>query len=321
MKKLVLGIALALALSVGAAGLIGCDGTTTASGKFGSFKSEEQVYGFSAASAATVISAMNGGQAATLAKAKHIAFTPAAVTDEETLSELNGYMMLVESLLSDGAFGFRESASDEAGYETMMRVTYKDLTGNTIGYTMYYNETVIEEEHEWDDGEEEIETTSRIDGVLRIDGTDYPMRGISESSTEGDETESEHTLTVTLGENARLVVEQEVEQERGENEQEYAYSLYENNVLTERSLFEYEQEHDETEILLQQSVRGENGQYTTQLFRFDRETEHGREFIRIRTGEGDNEKSYAVRIVENSDGTTSYEYSLTGGGKFNMDRR
>ena len=317
MKKIVVSTLLAVALGLGAIGFAGCDpaGTGGADGdKFGSFTSTEQVYGFSAASAATVISAMNGGQAAGIAKAKNIAATPAAdVTDEATISELNGYMMLVESLLSDGAFGFAESASDVDGYAKMMRVTYRDLTNNAVAYTMYYNETVIREETEYDDGEEETETTSRIDGILRIDGTDYPMQGVAESSAEGGETESEHSLTVTLGEQASLRVEQSFEQERGENEQEYAYSLYENGTLTERSLFEYEQERDETEIRLEQRVRGADGSYTTQVFYFDKETERGQELIRIRVGDRNAAATYTVRIQENADGTSSYVYSYAGG--------
>ena len=317
MKKIIAGTLLAAALGLSVVGFAGCDPASTGSAdgdKFGSFTSTEQVYGFSAASAATVISAMNGGQAAGLARAKNIAVSTAAeVTDEATIDELNGYMMLVESLLSDGAFGFTESASDVDGYAKMMRVTYRDLTNNTVAYTMYYNETIVEEETEYDDGEEEVETTSRIDGILRVDGTDYPMQGIAESSAEGDETESEHSLTVTLGERSSLRVEQSVEQERGENEQEYAYSLYEDGTLTERSLFEYEQEDDETEIRLEQRVRGEDGSYTTQVFYFDKETERGQELIRIRVGDRNAAATYRVSIQANEDGTTSYVYSYAGG--------
>ena len=314
MKKIVTGTLLAAALALGVAGFVGCGtGTDVSGGKFGSFKSDEQVFGFSAASAATIVSAMNGGQAQALAKAKHISLAAAEVTDEATIDELNGYMMLVESLLSDGAFGFAEGASDIDGYAKKMQVTYRDLTGGTVAYTMYYNETVIDEEHEWDDGEEEIETTSRIDGILRIDGADYPMQGIAESSSEGDETESEHSLTVQLGEHSYLRVEQEIEQERGENEQEYAYSLYENGELTERSLFEYEEEKGETEIKLEQRVRGQDGGYTTQTFLFDREREHGQEYIRIRIGSKNASESYRVHIRDNGDGTSSYVYSYAGG--------
>ena len=96
MKKIIAGTLLAAALGLSVVGFAGCDpaGTGSADGdKFGSFTSTEQVYGFSAASAATVISAMNGGQAAGLARAKNIAVSPAAeVTDEATIDELNGYI-------------------------------------------------------------------------------------------------------------------------------------------------------------------------------------------------------------------------------------
>lgn len=313
MKKTTLTILLALVLVLGAVGLAGCD-LDGLSGKVtpGEFETDEQVFGFSAASAATVISAMNGGSASEAA----LALAPTSeVTDEEVLAELNDYMFLVESILADGAFGFEIVDSDLEGYAYKMTVSYKDITGAAVDYEMYYNEEVIGSETEWDDGEEETETVNRIEGVLRVDGVDYPMSGFSEVSTEGDEREREHELRVDMGDGKSLVVEQEIETERDEQEQEYVYSVYDGRRLVEQSVFSFEQERDETEIELEQRVRGEDGSMTTTLFSFEKEIERGNEVIRIDIrGNGGNVRgSYIVSVETAEDGTSVYVYTKVGG--------
>ena len=313
MKKTTLIILLALVLALGAVGLAGCD-LDGLSGKVtpGEFETDEQVFGFSAASAATVISAMNGGSASEAA----LALAPTSeVTDEEVLAELNDYMFLVESILANGAFGFEIVDSDLEGYAHKMTVSYKDITGAAVDYEMYYNEEVIGSETEWDDGEEETETVNRIEGVLRVDGVDYPMSGFSEVSTEGDESEREHELRVDMGDGKSLVVEQEIENERDEQEQEYVYSVYDGRRLVEQSVFSFEQERDETEIELEQRVRGEDGSMTTSLFSFEKEIEHGKEVIRIDIrGNGGNVRgSYIVSVETAEDGTSGYVYTKVGG--------
>lgn len=313
MKKTTLIILLALVLALGAVGLAGCD-LDGLSGKVtpGEFETDEQVFGFSAASAATVISAMNGGSASEAA----LALAPMSeVTDEEVLAELNDYMFLVESILADGAFGFEIVDSDLEGYAHKMTVSYKDITGAAVDYEMYYNEEVIGSETEWDDGEEETETVNRIEGVLRVDGVDYPMSGFSEVSTEGDENEREHELRVDMGDGKSLVVEQEIENERDEQEQEYVYSVYDGRRLVEQSVFSFEQERDETEIELEQRVRGEDGSMTTTLFSFEKEIEHGKEviLIDIRGNGGNVRGSYIVSVETAEDGTSGYVYTKVGG--------
>ena len=313
MKKTTLIILLALVLALGAVGLAGCDldGIT---GKVspGEFETDEQVFGFSAASAATVISAMNGGSASEAA----LALAPTSeVTDEAVLAELNDYMFLVESILADGAFGFEIVDSDLEGYAHKMTVSYKDITGAAVDYEMYYNEEVVSSETEWDDGEEETETVNRIEGVLRVDGVDYPMSGFSEVSADGDENEREHELRVDMGDGKSLVVEQEIENERDEQEQEYVYSVYDGRRLVEQSVFSFEQERDETEIELEQRVRGEDGSMTTTLFSFEKENEHGKEVIRIDIrGNGGNVRgSYIVSVETAGDGSSGYVYTKVGG--------
>ena len=196
MKK-IWKVLLASTMTLGlAAGLIACNAGGTGDAGSGGTDSIRERYAFSAATAGSILSAMNGGSAQQFASAagftagaanaralvtaKSAAFARATVTDEETIATLNDYMFLVESILADGAFGFEIVDSDLEGYAHKMTVSYKDITGAAVDYEMYYNEEVVSSETEWDDGEEETETVNRIEGVLRVDGVDYPMSGFSE---------------------------------------------------------------------------------------------------------------------------------------------
>lgn len=242
MKKAILTLAIAAALIL-TLGLSACktDGRQAEGGKFDELTTAREVYGFSAASAGTLVSAMNGGAAQASLKAM------SEVTDQETVDTLNRYMMLVESMLGDGSFGIVAGESDRAEYAVKETVTYRDLLGNPVEYVLYYNETDVTDEDK-DAHETEIEKDFDIEGVMVIDGADYAIKGEKETESEEGESESECKFTVTLNETKRLVVKQETETEEGETETEFVYSTYENGEQTERSTFKYEKEDGETEL-------------------------------------------------------------------------
>lgn len=294
-------------------------------GGFGELDTPEEIYGFSAASAGMLISAMNGDAAATAAENTDIPTDPGTgetpvdpgtgteipsepVVDNVT-SELDGYMALVESLLSDGGFNVTTEASDREGYQVKSVVTYRDMHGNAIGYTMYYNEVLIpDDDDDDDDDRDEIEEEYYIEGIMIVDGAEYPVRGERSSESEPGESEDETEFIVTLSSTRRMVVEQSVETEDGEHEREYNYVIYEGRNVIERSTFEYEVEHGETEIEMTHYKDGVNT-----VFFFDKEMRHGKEVIRIRVGStASPTASYIVNLVENADGTTSYTYERIG---------
>lgn len=295
-------------------------------GGFGELDTPEEIYGFSAASAGMLISAMNGDAAATAAaESTDIPADPGTgetpadpgtgtevpsepVVDSVT-AELDGYMALVESLLSDGGFNVTTEASDREGYQVKSVVTYRDMHGNTIGYTMYYNEVLIPDYDDDDDDDwDEIEEEYYIEGIMIVDGAEYPVRGERSSESEPGESEDETEFIVTLSSTRRMVVEQSVETEGGEHEREYNYVIYEGRKVIERSTFEYEVEHGETEIEMTHYKDGVNT-----VFFFDKEMRHGKEVIRIRVGStASPTASYIVNLVENADGTTSYTYERIG---------
>lgn len=304
-------------------------------GGFGELDTPEEIYGFSAASAGMLISAMNGDAAATAAaESTDIPTNPGTgetpanpgtgetpadpgtgteipsepVVDSVT-AELDGYMALVESLLSDGGFNVTTEASDREGYQVKSVVTYRDMHGNTIGYTMYYNEVLIPDyDDDDDDDRDEIEEEYYIEGIMIVDDAEYPIRGERSSESEPGESEDETEFIVTLSSTRRMVVEQSVETEGGEHEREYNYVIYEGRNVIERSTFEYEVEYGETEIEMTHYKDGVNT-----VFFFDKEMRHGKEVIRIRVGStASPTASYIVNLVENADGTTSYTYERIG---------
>ena len=294
-------------------------------GGFGELDTPEEIYGFSAASAGMLISAMDTGAASTAAENTDIPTDPGTgetpadpgtgteipsepVVDNVT-AELDGYMALVESLLSDGGFNVTTEASDREGYQVKSVVTYRDMHGNTIGYTMYYNEVLIPDYDDDDDDDlDEIEEEYYIEGIMIVDGAEYPVRGERSSESEPGESEDETEFIVTLSSTRRMVVEQSVETEGGEHEREYNYVIYEGRNVIERSTFEYEVEYGETEIEMTHYKDGVNT-----VFFFDKEMRHGKEVIRIRVGStASPTASYIVNLVENADGTTSYTYERIG---------
>lgn len=306
------------------------------SDKFASFSSEEEIYGYSAASAATVISAMEGAEgSAALPGGGSVSLSQrglsasSAVTDGETIDRLNSYMLLAEGLLSDGAYviSTRETDSSDgeaySGYGFRTDVTCPSLSDDGTVYTMYYSETVTKSETKEDseDGESESKTETSIDGVLVIGGADYPMEGNSESAEEtdgdGQESEYEQELSVRLGDDSRLKVKLETESEtdggESEGKTEYSYSLYEGGSLSERTKLKYETDGDGTEIKMTQYL-AETGE--TAIFYLGRETEDGEEQIKIRVGSKDSSETYTVTV--GSDG--NYVYTLKDGTAYRRAR-
>ena len=344
MKKLLAAMTSTLALTL-TLGLGACKGGTDfgADGKFGQLTTTESVYGFSAASAGMLISAMNDGGTAKTAPAAAMSVRLTADSETETppadstqpvpdtseeippadsgnagldTSELDRYMGLVESLLSDGGFSIVSQTSDRAEYTEKTVVSYQDMEGNRLQYMMYYNQIQIpgdddDDDDDWDDwDEEETEENYAIEGIMVIEGQEYAIHGEREIETERDEMQAESKFRVTLGENRYMLVEQELESERNESEQSYSYSVIENNRVVERSTFSYETEDGETELEMACYKDGK-----TDRFSFKRETEYGRERIRLYVGSGKDRQRYTVRIETDADGNHKYVYEPFSAGR------
>lgn len=294
-KRIVRALLPALALCI-ALTVTGC-GTVSGPGgdnKFAALDSAQSVYGFSAASAGMLISEMAETPVTEEPGAETPAETP--VTEEPGAEAPDKYLALADRLLGDGAFRTEEKASDRPEYRYMLQVGYTDMTSD-ISYVLYYNETLIPDD---DDDDDEDEAEYFIEGVMTVDGAEYPVRGTRSSETDGRETESETEFRVTLAGDRYMLVEQGYENDDGETEQTYSYSVYEGGRLIERSTFEYESERGETELKLTSRKDGK-----TSVFVFDRETVRGEEVLRLTVRDGQTVKRYLVRPA--ADG--GYEYT------------
>ena len=297
-----------------------------------------QSYSFSAASAGSIIDAMNDDQSVPQAPDTEPDAAPApddtapnpgsdltpetdqTIPDEtpDELDPLDNYMMLAESLLSNGAYSTAYETSDRENYEIKAVIGFSELTGEKIEYVMYYNENNRKTETEEDDGEIETETKADIEGVLVIDGADYAFRGETKSETESEhgseETEYETQFTVNLGENKfmRVELKSEYDAKDNEREEEFSYCIIENGEVIERCSLELEEERDETEIEFRMTSGSQS-----QIFYFEQEDGHA---IKIKVGSRESNQVYIVRVVTDNDGNTSYVYETKGGNEYRHQR-
>ena len=219
--------------------------------------------------------------------------------------ELDDYMGLVDSFLNGSGYSILVERSDRTDYEEMMKVSYRGLNGSTE-YEMHYNKVLIPDfDDDWDDDrddrwDDEEEEEYAIEGVLIIEGIEYPVSGIREIERERNEYESETQFRVTLENGKTVWVEQSESSEKHEHELEYSYIIRENGRVVERNSFSFEEEGNETELELITERDGKREEFC-----FEEETYRGKEYITLRIGSGRETKSY--RVLPDGNGGYTYE--------------
>lgn len=318
MKKTITLILAASALTL-ALGATACNtGGISFGGTSDTPASSESVYGVSAATAGMLIQSMKAEAPNSSQTPETTPQTPettipdpsqetpetqpaepaAPDTSASAFAELDGYMGLVDSFLNGSGYSVEVTTSDRAEYDEMMKISYSGLNGSTK-YEMHYNKMLIPDFDDDDRWEDEEEEEYALEGILVVDGTEYPVQGVREIERERGEYESETEFRVTL-ENGRSVwVEQSESSEKDEHELEYSYLIRENGRVVERSSFSFEEENGETEL---EMITEKNG--SREMFSFEMETYRGREYIFLRVGSGRETKSYLVV----SDGNGGYTY-------------
>ena len=213
---------------------------------------------------------------------------------DEQMQTIGRYMALVENLLGRGAIE-ETTVAGSGGYAYGMQVSYTDLLGDSVSYTLYYDKIFLGGETDGDEREEEYS----IVGELIVEGVAYPVEGRYETESEREEDESEEEVamefTAYTGENSFIRASQQKESEQdgneSEEETEYVYAVYEGGRLTERTTVEYEQEEGETELLMTVERGGEREQLL-----FNDETEDGERVLRVRGDIGGEEVRFTVYI-------------------------
>ena len=185
-KKTLLTTVLAGALAFGCFAAVGCGGndnkanTEKNDGVF-ALNSQEEVYAYSAASAASLVG--NLGVSQTNGGTSYL--SDVTINDQSKYIDIiNDYISLAANMLdTNGGFTITEKVSDNGDFEYKMEIQCNGVFGESSEYTMYYNKTISSVEQE--DGETEIEFN--IDGMIVTENGTFTVKGTHE--VEGNENE------------------------------------------------------------------------------------------------------------------------------------
>ena len=179
-----------------------------------------------------------------------------------------------------------------------------------------YNGYKIDNEYNIDKNDDKTEKDYSIKGVLLIGGVEYFVEGVYETENDGGESESElYFKAFTNAEKTSYIEvrqkhERETKSDETEIEQEYVYSVYVDDVLTERTEIEYETEKDELELKMSVTKGGE-----TETLLFKGEFENGERILRARGKVNGQTVSFRVYVL--NDG---YRYVFDDGSFSDFER-
>ena len=218
----------------------------------------------------------------------------------------------------DSALIVEAQISDREEYAVKLVYTTKNILGESITYTMYYNEEEIAEinpdapEH-GDDISSEAEKEdyeSMLTGIIVVGETEYTLEGLRRFDASGEE--EEIVMYSKLDSQNYVKVKYEIEK----NEKKFVYEVVAEGVVTSRTRVKLETEDNETKIVLSFLEGANSGEYT-----FKQEVEDGVTIIKIKyvvTDElGEVEKG-EMRIIVTTDeltGESTYEYYIKADGK------
>ena len=286
-------------------------------GIFDQISDDTSFYAYGAASVGAILSGgKQSGSSTSLRQMKQS-------SRPEQIEKVTRYLSLVEGLLSD-SFDHEES-QNTAGYEEYsfrMTVKVKDLLGNYLSYTMYYDKFPISSETDDDETEEKYS----IRGILLVDGVEYPVEGSgeTETETEPDETEEETKMTFYVYDPTdadgdsyiRMEQEMSTETEEGETEveQKYIYTTFLDGRETERTTVEYERDED-GELELKLVVEGEDVKDEL-VFKDERGTGTA---LRVEGKLDGEDTSFYIYIKKDENGNTYYDF-VFGQNHYQHDR-
>ena len=297
-KKTLLTTVLAGALAFGCFAAVGCGGndnkanTEKNDGVF-ALNSQEEVYAYSAASAASLVG--NLGVSQTNGGTSYL--SDVTINDQSKYIDIiNDYISLATNMLdTNGGFTITEKVSDNGDFEYKMEIQCNGVFGESSEYTMYYNKTISSVEQE--DGETEIEFN--IDGMIVTENGTFTVKGTHE--VEGNENEMKILVKVNEGNYI------EVKQEHEEGEISYSYAVYINNQKIEETSFSHEYEDGEYEVEIKIMKNGQ-----TQEFKLSQKEENGVTYIDGKVKIGFVYLDFTIKVGVNENGEKVYEYQFNG---------
>lgn len=297
-KKTLLTTVLAGALAFGCFAAVGCGGkdnkanTEKNDGVF-ALNSQEEVYAYSAASAASLVG--NLGVSQTNGGTSYL--SDVTINDQSKYIDIiNDYISLATNMLdTNGGFTITEKVSDNGDFEYKMEIQCNGVFGESSEYTMYYNKTISSVEQE--DGETEIEFN--IDGMIVTENGTFTVKGTHE--VEGNENEMK--ILVKVNESNYI----EVKQENEEGEISYSYAVFINNQKIEETSFSHEYEDGEYEVEIEIMKNGQ-----TQEFKLSQKEENGVTYIDGKVKIGFVYLDFTIKVGVNENGEKVYEYQFNG---------
>lgn len=203
--------------------------------------------------------------------------TETQTTGEETntpteldikLEDAKKYIPYAQSILAGDGISVKELTIENSQFTNAIEVTTKDVNGTDSVYTFEYSETLLNQQDEFDEDDEdeddkdEIEEEYTIVGQLIRGETTYRVEGEKQVEKEADENEIELSLKlIDQVNNSYVKIEFGSEQETGEQEKDFTYEVYNNNVLSDYFELNIENENNEQEIDIEVLVDGKKEKY------------------------------------------------------------
>lgn len=268
------------------------------------------VYGIGAVSTAKLLgSNVSANAVATFsASAKAISAELSDSSDvKDNVERFNQYFAALDSFLGDDLVSTVTAENTDPNYpfKTVMTITGKDINGNSVPYTMYYTETLVNDESDEDESEKEFTLT----GIMVIDGINYYLEGERTEESEKNEQENELRIRAYLNKDVKdsyIQMEQEISQENNENETEYVYSVYSDGELVEQTSVEFETERngtkEKTEYELEFIQGSAKGKY-----KLKKETADGQTCIKVAYSLNGKQGEFKIKEIE-IDGQLHYQY-------------
>jgi hypothetical protein len=298
MKKLLFGISVLLLTIT----LAACTGTSYAAAF--DFQTDQEVFGFAAISTSSIlensaVQPLSQGSGVTELDTK---------MNSMTLEEIQPYLEMFEELLTQNqGLTVVETVSEDPLYTTKVEFTVSNLLGEPVVYTMFYNQTlknddaIIDETEadETDDLDDEDELEYIIEGILFIDGAEYQVYGKKEL----EDGEEKLTFKSMIDENN--YVESKYKTEDGETK--FYITIVQNGILVSESKIKIESEDNETKIVLEYNAGLNESKYSFKL-----ENEDGVNLLMIKyevltDGSLETGKIKVEVVVDELTGVTSYQ--------------
>ncbi|MBQ8749902.1 MAG: hypothetical protein IJZ29_05500 [Clostridia bacterium] len=178
---------------------------------------------------------------------------PSTLTDNDIAGVQNCLTMFDQIIQNNGIKQTTalntETDAKVSDYTFVMSITLPNANGGNDIFKMYFNETESETEVEIDDLKEEVEVSTRLEGIMLFGNAEFEVYGEKEVETEGNETETSIEFTTKSKTNPDNYVK--VSQSVENNEVEYEYEIYENGQKVQETELELETKKGKTELEFQ----------------------------------------------------------------------